>query len=137
MITILVVVLSQVLGGCHRSHAGNCARVYFHDQCHGSSRSLGQGSERFVGHHWNDQISSLVVREGCEFIVYEHHNFEGKHWAFRDTKTRLRDVGTKNLWYKRHHWNDRISSWKCACKSKSWKKDLANAFTVAAFNVFG
>jgi len=119
MITVLVVVLSQVLGACHRSHAGNCARVYYHDNCEGESMHLGQGSSRFVGHHWNDHISSLVVKKGCTLFGYEHHKFQGSATAFKGVKTSLRKHKRHN-WFKMEHWNDRISSWTCKCYSCKW-----------------
>jgi len=125
---ILAVVLSQVLGGCHRSHADKCARVYFHDHCTGLSRSVGLENQRFIGHFWNDQVSSVVVRKGCQFHVYEHHNFKGRDLVFRGTKTRLRDIGRKVLWFKRNHWNDRISSWKCTCESTRLRELLTNMY---------
>jgi len=119
MITLLFI-LSQVLGGCHRSHAGNCARVYWHDNCEGDSMHIRPGSTRFVGHHWNDQVSSLVVKKGCRLTAWEHHNYQGGRTSFRGKVTSLRKYRT-NRWFQTTHWNDRISSWECTCKSCKWR----------------
>jgi len=119
MITVLLVVLSQVLGRCHQSHAGSCARVYFHDNCHGESKSLGQGGERYIGHHWNDQISSMVVKKGCVVYGYEHHHYKGGATNFRGKVTSLRKHKTYS-WFRGSHWNDKISSWSCKCNPCKW-----------------
>jgi len=121
MITVLVVLLSQVLGACHRSHARDCAKVYYHDNCEGESLNIRQGSSRFVGHHWNDHISSLVVKKGCKLSVYEHHNKKGAKTDFGGVRNSLRKSTTIN-WskFKTSHWNDRISSLKCKCYSCRW-----------------
>jgi len=117
MITVLVVLLSQVLGACHRSHAGDCARVYYHTNCEGESMELRQGSSKFVGHHWNDHISSLVVKKGCKLSVFEHHNHKGASTGFSGTATRLKNHKLFR-WFKMTTWNDQISSWRCRCYSK-------------------
>jgi len=119
MITVLVVLLSQVLGACHRSHAGDCAKAYYHDNCEGESLTMRQGSSRFVGHHWNDHISSVVVKKGCELLVFEHTNYEGGFTNFRGVKTSLRKHKTTS-WFKTNHWNDMVSSWACKCYSCKW-----------------
>jgi len=118
MITVLVVLLSQVLGACHRSHAGDCARVYYHTNCEGESMELRQGSSKFVGHHWNDHISSLVVKKGCKLSVFEHHNHLGAAKGFSN-KAGGNLVNDKiTIWGKTKRWNDQISSWRCKCYSK-------------------
>jgi len=115
MITVLLVLLSQVLGACHQSHAGDCAKAYYHDNCEGESLTMRQGRSRFVGHHWNDHISSVVVKKRCRLTVYEHHNYEGRASGFYGVKTSLRKYKAGMT-----HWNDRISSWTCKCYSWLW-----------------
>ena len=120
MISLLILLLSQVLGRCHQSHAGSCARVYFHHNCHGPSRSVGNGAAvGNIGSFWNDQVSSIVVKNGCRLRAFEHFYFWGKEQIFGGKVSFL----GHHIWngrYGRRTWNDNISSWTCICKSGSY-----------------
>lgn len=60
----------------------------------------------FVGSHWNDRISSIIVHSGY-FEFYEHRDFAAEHWGpIRLGPGQYAFVGDVGIT------NDSISSWK-------------------------
>jgi len=114
MITVLIFLLYQVLGRCYYHRANRCAMVYFHDDCQGPARHISRGQSSYVGHRWNDQVSSLVVQRGCKLEVYEDHHYRGRKRTFSEGQARRLHTAVP-WWFNSFTWNNRISSWKCSC----------------------
>ena len=98
-----------------------CARVYEHSHtdkyfsCGGGDRDI--ANEEYnsnIGGHWNEKVSSIVVRPGCSLKVYEHDKYQGRNKEFTGTVNRLKDYSWKQGWSTKS-WNDRITSWICKC----------------------
>merc|ERR1711962_155391 len=60
--------------------------------------------------HWNNKISSLVVREGCTLDAYEHSNYHGGNKYFTELHPNLND---EMIHFQ--DWNDEITSFLCDC----------------------
>jgi Beta/Gamma crystallin len=58
--------------------------------------------QRYVGNHWNDQISSIEVLAGV-WSFYWDSDYNGEAMDLRPGVYR----------YVGHHWNDQISSFRC------------------------
>ena len=76
-----------------------------------------------IGNGWtinaNDQISSLIVRDGCILRAWEHSNQNGDYTDFEGYSP-----------YVTNEWNDRISSIHCFCPegfNQSFGEWLLNA----------
>ncbi len=80
---------------------GCSATVYWDIKFGGESWTL-HGSIPFVGPHWNDQISSIVVHRGY-WVFFWDADYQGE--ALKLAPGRYAYVGD--------HWNDQISSARC------------------------
>lgn len=100
----------------------SCATLYEHANYGGAAYSIGekQGSDigvimierrRWRGNlkgwsgrdrSWNDAISSVKVKKGCELVTYPHGGFQGKADKFHGD-------------FRQVHPNDSISSIYCSC----------------------
>jgi hypothetical protein len=104
---LLIGALSLLMGGPQRSataqpyHSGCSATVYWDANFGGESWTL-HGSIPYVGDHWNDQISSIVVHRGY-WVFFWDINYGGE--ALRLGPGQYPFVGP--------HWNDQISSARC------------------------
>ena len=79
---------------------------YQHANFEGEQRAITDGTgRRYVGDHWNDQISSIACRPGCSVTVYEHRDYGGAHMTFHP-----------NIQYVGDGWNDQISSMVARCR---------------------
>lgn len=83
------------------AHPGCSATVFWDANFGGEARTL-HGDVAFVGHHWNDQISSIIVHRG-HWIFYWDAGFSGE--------TLTASPGAYA--YVGDHWNDQISSAQC------------------------
>jgi len=84
---------------------GTCATLFEHINFGGDRREVNNGaSVRWIGGPWNDQVSSMKVRNGCVLNAYEHVNFGGAHATFLG---HVPWVG--------NGWNDKMSSFTCRC----------------------
>ena len=80
---------------------------YQHAGFQGERQAIAGGTRRrYVGDHWNDQISSIACnrRAACRLIVYEHRDYGGAMRVFYP-----------NTQYVGDQWNDRISSMIARC----------------------
>jgi len=80
---------------------------YQHAGFQGERQAIAGGTRRrYVGDHWNDQISSIACnrRASCRLVVYEHINYGGASRIFYP-----------NTQYVGDQWNDRISSMIARC----------------------
>ena len=107
MLTKLIVVLAggilttSLLPSAALAHPGCSATVYWDANFGGESRTL-HHDVAFVGQHWNDQISSIVVHSG-RWVFYWDAGFSGE--TLTATPGAYAFVG--------NHWNDQISSARC------------------------
>ncbi len=84
---------------------------YEHIDFQGESKEIPLGINRkYVGDHWNDQISSIACASRCHLHVWEHRDFLGESRFFA-TGGAHQYVGDD--------WNDRISSMKVECDQES------------------
>ena len=81
---------------------GGCSATVYWDANYGGEAWTLHGNIRFVGPHWNDQISSIVVHRGV-WIFYWDANYGGEQLRLAP--------GTYP--YVGDHWNDQISSARC------------------------
>lgn len=90
--------------GNEREGAPGCA-IYEHVGFAGEARVFGRdaGTET-LGPRWNDRISSLRCRPGCQLTAYEHADGRGAFHLFGGD---VRDVGM--------FWNDKISAVRISC----------------------
>ena len=80
---------------------------YQHAGFQGERQAIAAGTRRrYVGDHWNDQISSIACNRNafCRLIVYEHRDYGGASRIFYP-----------NVQYVGDEWNDRISSMIARC----------------------
>jgi hypothetical protein len=85
----------------------SCSATVYWDANFGGEAWTLHGSIPFVGQHWNDRISSIVVHSG--------------HWVFfwdADFRGESMEVGPGEYPYVGDHWNDQISSARCV--SPTW-----------------
>jgi hypothetical protein len=82
-------------------YSGSSATVFWDADFRGQAWTL-HGSIPYVGDHWNDRISSIVVHRGV-WVFYWDDDFRGE---------RLR-LGPGEYAYVGDHWNDQISSARC------------------------
>ncbi len=80
---------------------GCSATVYWDANFGGEAWTL-HGNVDFVGPHWNDRISSIVVHRGV-WVFFWDANYQGE--ALRLNPGTYSYVG--------NHWNDQISSARC------------------------
>ncbi|MEM9160782.1 MAG: hypothetical protein AAGB46_17165 [Verrucomicrobiota bacterium] len=57
---------------------------------------------------WNDEISSLEIRDNVEVFLYEHAHFQGKRIQLKDSARSLSSIRDANGRYE--NWNDKTSS---------------------------
>ncbi len=102
----------------HKHHYGyrRPAAVFFeHAQHHGASIALDVGEEipdlaRVFSHYnsWNDEISSINLKEGVSVILYEHSHFRGRRIKLDHSTRRLSSA--RSHFGSFENWNDRVSS---------------------------
>ena len=99
----------------HYSPRGPAA-VFFEDaHHHGASIALDAGEEipdlgRVFSRYnsWNDEISSINLREGVSVILYEHSHFRGRRIKLDHSTRRLSSA--RSHFGSFENWNDRVSS---------------------------
>jgi hypothetical protein len=104
-LTIAAVVLTLMPGApftVSASAGPDCAATVFWDANFGGEARELHHSVAYVGDHWNDQISSIIVHRG-HWIFFWDANFQGEELRLRPG--RYEYVGD--------HWNDQISSARC------------------------
>uniref|UniRef100_H3B493 Syncollin, tandem duplicate 1 n=2 Tax=Latimeria chalumnae TaxID=7897 RepID=H3B493_LATCH len=96
-----------------------CARMfehssYYYDQsCTGKYLDAMNGDDfPFIPLGWNNRISSLVVSNRCELLVWSISPKRGSKRRFTGVVYHLKEV-QKGLF---GNWNDSISSYYCTCK---------------------
>ena len=62
---------------------GTCARVFIHDECQGRYLNVAtKESFQELEKPFNDRISSMVVKSGCQITVWVHTKFQMSHINF-------------------------------------------------------
>jgi hypothetical protein len=96
-----------------RGGAGGGECSYFADANYQGMRgTLGEGENAWVGHPWNDLISSIQCDPGCTLELFEDINFGGARERFRG-----------NVAFVGPYWNDRASSLRVRCGGRDWARD--------------
>jgi hypothetical protein len=105
ILTCLVVVLGALCAAPSARAAGHCATLYEDINFGGEHRDVDDGENvSWIGHLWNDQVSSMRVEPGCVLNAWEHVSFGGDEKTFLGSVPWVGDP-----------WNDRISSYTCSC----------------------
>ncbi|CAL4058763.1 unnamed protein product [Meganyctiphanes norvegica] len=86
---------------------GACAQVFRNAGCDADHLTMLYGEETadLENTGWNDEITSVVVRDGCTYTGYDDHNFQGDGNDFQGIHLNLINDG----------FNDLISSHTCYC----------------------
>lgn len=92
-------------GGYGRPWRAPACTFYEHASFAGRREDAGEGNIPFVGPQWNDQISSIQCRPGCEVQVFADANYSGATERY-----------TGSVGFVGPFWNDRISSWRVTCR---------------------
>ncbi len=99
----------------HYQHRRPAAVIFENSQHRGARFALGLGEEiRDLGQFqldvdsWNDEISSIDLREGVSIILYEHSHFRGRRITLDRSIRRLSSL--RNHYGSFDNWNDRVSS---------------------------
>merc|ERR1712060_783757 len=116
-ILFLFGIVSTVFGACEGIASNLCAKVYEHARCDGEVRQVNRENTNWVGSHWNDKVSSIIVNEAadCKISIYEHSNYQGHAKRFTSTEENLQNIKMSGWWIFSKYWNDKTSSWKCTC----------------------
>ncbi|CAL4103927.1 unnamed protein product [Meganyctiphanes norvegica] len=87
------------------------AKNHMEDSCLGDSREVYNGERTGNLGDFNDVISSLAVREGCQLTVYWRDDFGGEHTQYTNNYANLDHdhIGIGD-------WDNDISSYECNCK---------------------
>jgi len=99
--------------GCQGAVASkdlSCARLYQNVKCSSCSGFRIEINPMDTVPHlqmFNNEISSLIVKPGCQMQVWEGQNYTGRFEIFDGPVDSLLTQG----------WNDRISSLKCTCEN--------------------
>lgn len=102
---------------------GPACVAYEHVDFAGETLPLGRRTDTaFVGPRWNDRISSVECRPGCELIAYEHANFAGAQQRYSG---RAGAFGP--------FWNDRISAVRVSCEPPRFGGGLGRGPACVAF----
>lgn len=89
-----------------RPDSGMCATMYWDSDYRGAS--LVAYSFRDVAGMppgWNDKVSSINIRRGCELTLFQDSGFRGQAITVRDDIYNLKALG----------FNDKVSSYSCKC----------------------
>ena len=84
------------------ARAAGCEITVYWDANFGGESWQTDRNEGFVGSHWNDQISSIVISSGI--------------WEFfwdADYRGEFMELRPGRYAYVGDHWNDQISSFRC------------------------
>jgi hypothetical protein len=95
----------EIVADEHVEALGSCATLFENINFGGDRREVDDGAfVPWIGGPWNDQVSSIRVRSGCDLNAYENIDFGGAHKTFAGVVPWVGDT-----------WNDIISSYTCRC----------------------